>query len=216
MNDCLVTKLKSVVEDNNLLKIGEIRFVCVKPDGGHPSLHTAYISANAQIIASITGGEWLNGGGSADRIIPATGNPVDICPDRVGAVVSIDNKYAITKIQTYYAFDSDLEDFSYCTSLEYINSRNHGDVKALANLPLISIALSGTEKGSINNLPKTIKTLYVARRPDITGNINAMTGFTALEALDVSNCPNITGSAATFLAAHPGCTLTYAGSGVTA
>lgn len=197
MKNCLVTKLKGVVDNDNLVKIGEYKM--------HISL--ANNVANSKINGSggtitILGNNnyYFTQNGQQVKTISYS-NTVFTWPAGEYDVL-FTNKYGITICERVEGFDLDVLSFS--KGLTYIGSQNNarGDLSFLKDKHLptglaINVASTGTNKGltgSLSSIAPAVKNVNVIlSTTSITGDI-ALLGNTGNKQISVVYSRYITGS----------------------
>lgn len=183
--NCLVKKLKAVVDNDNLEKFGRFTIEIVNPG-----------SASDYAL--------LNGTGIKTTYKDTSDNI--IWEDRTGAVTAgqltsagtleVINKWELTFIDCYYVngvkFNTDV--LKTCTKLVYIlltNSNvsfNLSDFKDLTALTTLKLITRGTKKGSINDLAALVnlKTIeFGSNFWNINGNISVFANMPNLTNLDI-------------------------------
>lgn len=193
MKNCLVTKLKSVVNNDNLVKIGEYKMhvnvdsaTDVKIAGSDGTItilgnNNYYFTKNGQQTKTI---EYSN--------VAATWPAGEYD-------VLFTNKYSITICEN--AKGIDLEVFSFSDGLIYISAYNaHGDISFLNRKNLsLGIVLSGDENknvtGPLSAVASAVSSNQSVRlnNTSIIGDI-ALLGKTGSTLLSVVDSPYITGS----------------------
>ena len=184
MENCLVTKLKGIVQDEKLLKIGEIRFGVHKVPS--PSINTQYCKFTSTRNQKIN---IVNGHFSDSDLTQNNGNSDNITANQqFGFIISNDDstiilsdKYALTNITSYAIDDFDLSTIKYCKELQeliLLRTGVTGDLKDLSglskltNLTLKSEFATG-DISSIINLPLTTLQLGSSL---IIGDISILSG----------------------------------------
>lgn len=233
MSNCLVTKLKSSVNEDSLRKLGEL--MCELSKGKQ------YYSAVTGESSSIRAIDGAFSDGSKE-----SNTPVEVTTD---TKVAISNKYKLYSLSlTLREFD--LDELRYCsnmgelrlvsaggikgdlsalknlqkltklqvsTEVKYSNPNIIGDISVLASLKalnLVTLSYTGIS-GDIASLNgSNIKQAYFNTCTKLSGSIDTLILPNCTE-LYVPYCPNITGSAATFKANNPSCNLVYNNSGIT-
>lgn len=204
-SNCLVTKLKGVVDNSSLKKLGHAVY-----ELKNPSTETFYIleASKVGVIAEIRGAKF-NSGHYGTQVIDDThisvgANNIGIqratfkIKDIASANVEIEvyDKYSITQIG--YSIIN-LKDFDY-SNLNFIpSSALIGDTSTLAKFVDLSVLQSsgGNLTGNISNLSgltDLIRLSIVAA--NITGNISSLSGLINLTELDLGNCPEVHGDIA--------------------
>lgn len=212
MGKCLVTKLNGVVDNSNLLKIGELRIKIVSAP--NPSKFTQGMSLKftEPTEVSIVGDGYF----TDENLSANYGKVKTITSERFfisngNYDLSIKNKYKVSFISTinkdvsgnniaYYKYIN-IDELKYSNSLTWIDASNiDGDISAFKNaLSLEFIGLSKTNiTGDISVFANntTLNSIYLTST-DITGDISAFKNNTALTIADLSNT-NVTGSISAF------------------
>lgn len=194
--NCLVTKLKGSVNNDKLLKLGELRIEF--QNVGERKYFTVKYDADARIELK-------------DAVFESDysqyGNAMDVTPGNYGisfsakpSRASLLNKYHITELALYdsgAAFD--LEKLEMCKALNRLDASTvpvYGNVKHLLpldNLSDVNVSSSNVE-GDISGL--AVKSLRKLQFPDcnkLIGNIAAISSLTNLTTLSFSTCPNVYG-----------------------
>ena len=217
MNKCLITKLNGIVNNENLLKIGEFRIKIDKVQTPSTSNRSLAIGVNSPTNIRIIGsGYFTNVDLSADKgksllLNPESLNYIYVSNDDI--TISIENKYNLTificnAVQNPWEVGRDhanihinIEDFKYSTALTGLglsSTSTSGDISNLKNLTaLTSLFLNNTnvtgDIAAVKNL--TALTSLYSSNTNITGDVAAVKNLTALVSLDLSNT-NITGDIA--------------------
>lgn len=200
MGNCLKTQLKEQVQNNELIKIGELR---MKNTGSAPmSVQLGYNGIEKTL--TVINGYFTDSTGQQNlgtsHIIEA-GNQykkdeVYITPN---AVLCIPDKYQLTYFLLEDSVDAKYWDFnegafSYCTAIKYINLsglQKSLDLSALKNMTsIVSFTLkSGLVKGDISNLSQLSNisgTVVIAYDRFIQGNIATLAKWKQVNLLTVS------------------------------
>ena len=210
MNKCLVTKLSGVVDNPDLLRLGEIRIKVRK-------LNTEYehraltLSFSKETNITITGDGYFTDKNSVSNkgkqiVVPANTQTI-VYISNGDYDINIYNKYDLTFFVDYAfgevnapqksGFSINIEDFKYSRNITRINtSEINGDiaaVKNLTNLTSLSMRLSNIT-GDISNLSSLTK-LASAQLNSVSGNILALNS-TKLTNLIISNSGGLNGDLA--------------------
>ena len=162
MGKCLVTKLNEVVDNNNILRLGEAR-IKIAVDKT-PSNQWINISVSSDTDLEIIGDSYFTDSslsvnlGKSKKLKPSDGM-VKVYFNNAVAEIGIRNKYNIKDIMFWSRSKSmDLASFAYTKSLNTINSEYsgiYGDISALKNLSIGQIYMSGNKiYGDIASLKK--------------------------------------------------------------
>lgn len=181
MANCLVTKLKESVQNDNLSILGALTMrvnAATSPTDNQRRLQLV-VEENETVKITAVGGNFTKDGVSMNNltIVNADGQ-VSLYFDNANFKAVIDNKYGIRGIST----DP--------------NSILSFDVSELVCPKVSQIALqSQLTKGNINdmNLPALIQTRFT-NSTHITGNISAFNTCNSCTSLVLSDCSNISGN----------------------
>lgn len=205
--DCLVTKLKGTVNDEELLKIDEFKIEkTVNSDWDNFSQTLLIKSSNSDIHLRIIGdGYFTNQAGTENNgktyTISPTGNNETFYVSNGNFIIAVDNKYNITRLNLYtggneYPHSKNLvgglEALRYMTSirqLEVSGSSLYGDVEALSGLTnLVKVELGSTDVyGDISVFSGKALTTLLLMDSKVSGNLSSISGLTALVRLTVSS-----------------------------
>ena len=209
MNKCLITKLNGIVNNENLLKIGEFRIKIDKvqtPSTSNRSLAIGVnIPTNIRIIGS---GYFTDENLSADKgksllLNPKSLNYIYVSNDDI--TISIENKYNLTRFNcnavqnpwdvgmNHANIHINIEDFKYSTALTGLGLSStsvSGDIAAVKNLTaLTGLILSSTsvsgDIAAVKNL--TALTSLALSSTSVSGDIAAVKNLTALTGLALSS-----------------------------
>ena len=209
MNKCLITKLNGIVNNENLLKIGEFRIKIDKvqtPSTSNRSLAIGVnIPTNIRIIGS---GYFTDENLSADKgksllLNPKSLNYIYVSNDDI--TISIENKYNLTRFNcnavqnpwdvgmNHANIHINIEDFKYSTALTGLGLSStsvSGDIAAVKNLTaLTSLVLNSTsvsgDIAAVKNL--TALTGLGLSSTSVSGDIAAVKNLTALTGLILSS-----------------------------
>lgn len=194
--NCLVTKLKGSVNNDALLKLGELRIDF--QNVGDRKYFTVKYDADARIELkdAVFESDYSKYGNAMDVSAGSYGISFSAKPSRA----SLLNKYHITELALYdtgAAFD--LEQLEMCKALNRLDANTvpvYGNVKhllALNELSDINVSASNVE-GDISGLAvRSLRKLQFQGCNKLTGNISAISSLTNLTALLFSSCPNVHG-----------------------
>ena len=207
MKKCLVTKLNGVVDNDSLLKIGEMRVGFVKVANPETNVQAISVGVSEPTILKIVGDGYFT-----DKTLSENkGKQITVGEDTSMAVyavfvsnndtqVSIQNKYNILQLNKYYSSNAkgsdliviNLDDFKYSsllTSLIIPNTQVSGDIANLKNLTaLTALNLNATQvSGDIANLKNlTALTTLNLSNIQVSGDIANLKNLTALTALNLN------------------------------
>lgn len=208
MGNCLVTKLKGVVDNPDLEKIGTLRFELTVSES---SKHTNYFHSdkkNTCKFSIISGPE----GGTVMRVDPVNGDvnygteffldaSYDVYYFSVPGVyvIEITNKYNITALKAYGHIKIDTYDIKYCPlrEINLIGSNATGSFSDLVSISdLIDLRIESTPiAGDISDINKNqnFKSLIAFHNEYITGDLSSISGHQSLSTFATNGSNNITG-----------------------
>lgn len=194
--NCLVTKLKGSVNNDKLLKLGELRIDF--QNIGDRKFFTVKYDADARIELkdAVFESDYSKYGNAMDVSAGSYGISFSAKPSRA----SLLNKYHITELALYNtgaAFD--LEQLEMCKALNRLDANTvpvYGNVKHLLVLDKLSDidVTSSNVEGDISGLAvKPLRKLQFSVCNKLTGNIAAISSLTNLTTLLFSSCTNVYG-----------------------
>ena len=204
MKKCLITKLKGSVDNNSLLKLGEMRIKVSEDSSNTPSRHKIALTFYEDTVLSIIGnGYFTNDSLSANngKSISVKANvQTELYVSNGNFEISIPNKYALTYLRIYPSYISvNIEDLKYSSELTNITiteTPSYGDISALRNLTKlthIGAFVCNEIYGDISALSNLIGlTTLGLNGTKVSGDISALSNLTSLINLDISNT-NISG-----------------------
>ena len=211
MGKCLVTKLNGTVDNDNLLRIGEIRLFNTKlsnPTGNSQYMSLAFSKdTNLEIVGDAYFTEAnLSENKGKTKSCSANQNSAFYVSNNDCQIAILD-KYSLIKIETNAHRVGDLEDLRFSKGLSFISANDSGqtgDISNLKNLTaLTTLSLSNTQvSGDISNLKNlTALTTLNLDNTQVSGDISNLKNLTALTTLslnntqvsgDISNLKNLT------------------------
>lgn len=190
MGNCLVTKLKGVVDNDDILKLGEIRFLTSKSD----SINRCYLSfTESTTVKIINDGHFYNSTTSdlgKDLSLSAQQSSVGtkVSP---GSLIQINNKYALASI-SFGTLENkiSLAELKY-SPLVYLYAEKdniEGDISNLAGrqMDFLSILKNPSVYGDIAVLKGMPLTVLQLQGTQVTGNVSALKGM-ALTIVQINN-----------------------------
>ena len=207
MKNCLVLKCKGTVENDSLLKVGELRIKQNKIDSP-TSLTQAIIVNGSNIDAEIIGdGYFTDKALTANLGKSITNIKSPIYISNSDCEISIKNKYNITAL-AFREFsitqwvdvhshvnnkNIDLESLKYSYNITSITVNTDTDISALSNLTALTSLIIQNEQvtGDISVLANMTNMSYLILGDNITGDISALANMTNMRYLILGN--NITG-----------------------
>lgn len=201
MNKCLVTKLNGVVENNSILKIGEMRIIMKKIASPSYMSQGFTVTFTEDVLLEIIGDGYFTDGTLSNN----TGKTKKFFANQMASFwvsngdyeISIPNKYAIANIYFFPMPEngtmSEEQLYSKATDLSYFKYSKK----------MTSISLPSKEStGSLDDLAEclSLTTIALSKATNIYGNISSLSNLTALKILTLIDNPKITGD----LASLPG------------
>ncbi len=183
MGKCLVTKLNGVVDNSQLLKIGEFR---IGISGGISSSdrlqhRISILATDKPIEMSIIGDGYFTDRTLSEnkgKVVTIPANTVQLQEFYInsssGCKVSISDKYHLLSFSSNIndVLSLDLEDLKFAKSIAsfelYTNNGVTGDIKELSAL-------------------KNLQTLVLRNIPNICGNLSSFAGLTSLETIRITS-----------------------------
>ena len=201
MGKCLVTKLKGAVDNQNLLRIGEMRIKFNKVSNPTDTTQCIIFKVSRDTKIEIIGDGYFTDSSLAQNngknLTIRANVSTEVYVSNNDIEFSIPDKYAIANIfvkEQYRGNASfDIEGLKFSTSLTNLYLTNmpaYGDIAALKNLTaLTNINLDNTQiSGDIAALKNlTALTKLTASNTQISGDIAALKNLTALTKLTASN-----------------------------
>lgn len=182
MKKCLVTKLNGNVENNEILKLGELRIMQNVVD--EPTKNTQYylVESSEGISASISNGYFTD-----DSLTANLGNhmdktsPAHLHISNSDSVISVFNKYYLTKVLSNNKTAKIVaESLAFCKKLSYVSIGIIGDISLLKDCPLENISVENSEAyGDIavfSNKFKNENGSVVLNSKNIVGDISVFSG----------------------------------------
>lgn len=193
MGNCFLTKLVGSVNNDNLLKLGEIQ-------GEMYGEGNVTLYSSEQITIKDLTGTFVTPSGESVVI----GNPVAV-RGADGHKLSIVSKHTITKFQGGNTLTLNLKDCMYNPSVVEITARLMGDLSDIVQRDSLTIfsGQKGELYGDISNIakfPALTQLIFSGNSGEITGNISSLGGLTSLAHLGLGDCPWITGTIEDFVA----------------
>lgn len=194
MKKCLVTKLSGQTDNQNLLKIGEMRIYFAKVSGSTPRKITLSFNKDCQV--SINGGYFTNNNlssniGTTENFTANVEKEIFISNDE--CYISIADKYSLLKAlcnDETMSFDINSIKFSKgLVSLDVAKSNVYGNVSAFQELQEIAGLSLGNSQlyGDISAFDKLISLSSLGiSNTKIIGNISSLQKLTKLNALEVN------------------------------
>ena len=196
MNKCLVTKLSGIVNNDKLLKIGELFVFNSVIDNPTKNTQLLQIGVKDNCKISVVGDANLTNENLSEDLGKTKSlsfETANLYVSNKECHVSISNKYTITNLSLGKSMKAVLEDLKYSvliTSLNLSNTQTSGDISNLKGLTKLStLNLSDTNVvGDISNLKGLTKlsTLNLSST-NVVGDISNLKGLTKLDFLNLPN-----------------------------
>ena len=190
MGNCLVTKLKGVVDNDNILKLGEIRFLTSKSD----SINRCYLSFTESTTVKI-----INDGHFYNSTTSDLGKNLSLLPQQSsvntkvspGSLIQINNKYALASI-SFGTLENkiSLAELKY-SPLVYLYAEKdniEGDISNLAGkqMDFLGVINNPSVYGDIAALKGMPLTVLQIQGTQVTGDVSALKGM-ALTIVQITN-----------------------------
>lgn len=172
MGNCLFTKLKSVVENDNLEKLGEL--VIVRKYNSSETTDTAYFGVNRTRIAdgqkitlTIVGDGYFSnsfGGTSIGKVVELTKNSAEesgiknLWTSNGNYTILVDNKYNFSIGQFPASYQINMADIYYTKIGSIVGVGYYGDVSKLP-LRITQLSLEDSQYGKVNYTDADIERL---------------------------------------------------------
>ena len=197
MAKCLVTKLNGTVDNNNLLRIGEIRLFNTKLSNPTSNTQFMALTFSKDTNLEIVGDAYFTDSTLAEN----KGKTISCLPNKKTSFyvsnndcqIAILDKYSLVAAETNVHKVGDLEDFRFSKDLSFIaikGTEQTGDIANLKNLiALTSLVLSRTQvNGDISVLKNlTALTTLSLDNTQVNGDISVLKNLTALTTLSLDN-----------------------------
>ena len=186
MGKCLVTKLNGSVENNELLRLGEMRMKIAKTAEYTSSTHGFALNVSKPVTLEIVGNGYFTDVNLSDnkgKSVTLDADNKNFWVSNDGVEVAVRDKYSITKFRSFYGknFYLDIEAFKYSDAITYLYlayTNISGDISALKNLTALTSL-------NLNNI-----------QIPLTGDIGTLSTLTKCEEIGLRYC-TLTGDLAT-------------------
>ena len=205
MNKCFITKLPSSVDNNNLPVLGQLRINWLKQSNlTDNDARAISLGTNDSITVKVSGAHFTDNTlssnlGNTKIITAADGDVLLYVSNDADAILTIDNKYSLTRISFVRpnkdwlkrSVKFDINDIRCCTaltSLALTNTQVSGDISAVSQLTsLTTLTLSGNLiSGDISAISQlTSLTTLSSVSTQISGDISAVSQLTSLTYLNL-------------------------------
>ena len=184
MGNCLITKLKSVVSDDSILKLGEFRF-SIAEYSDSDSLENFNIVPEVGVyldIVALKGHFTNNSNNNIGTSIQVTSGGASVRATS-GAVLSVPNKYLVREIKVGTSIGK--------PALKFDLSALQG----MVDLTVLQLPRNCEISGDLSNLSELVNltNLNLTRQRDITGNIDGLAKMSSLERLYLDQCFKVSG-----------------------
>lgn len=163
MRECLVTKLSGVVQNEDLLKIGELEII-LKGNSSSGKRIPSFQFTEATVIKSINGlisAESANNGNKAQELNISSNSGNMSCFADGEVRLRVENKYNLVSLyeqdnDAFADLDINLADLKYCKSLTKLNIGSNKTVKGsledIKDLPITDIYLNPETPSDLANV----------------------------------------------------------------
>ena len=214
-NNCLVTKLKANVNDNSLLKVGEMFIDIIEQKTPTNITNRLYLNSSSDLIIEVENGEAnitldsnMESGWTNKITLPYSSgvSPAPVFVRNGNYRLKVLSKYNLTEVGRYTesvnqkAISVDTKYLKYSHGLVNIYSKLSGDISNLIGCTklkiLMSIGLANKLTGNLSDLaPLTaLNKLILSYADKLTGNLSDLAPLTALSYINLGECKNITGT----------------------
>ena len=198
MVKCLITKLEGIVNNSNLLKIGEMRLRIAKSETSVSTGKKIDFNVSKPVTIEIIGNGYFTDSNLTDNkgktFTLNTGEQSIFVSNDVEDIAILD-KYSIIKLSSNYgktiSLDiSALKYSKYLTEIYLPNTQINGNIGDLKNLTALNkLYLSNTQiYGNVGDLKNLTSLSYLyLYNTQVTGNIGDLKNLTALSDINMSN-----------------------------
>ena len=200
MTKCLVTKLNGIVNNNSILKMGEMRIKVNKISSPTSTSQKIKIGFTNNVNISIIGNgfftdETLTNNMGTQKTVSSREN---LYLSNGDYEISISDKYSIEYLETFTSSETNktlnIEDVKFsnsCTSIWLQNSTSvSGDISELSNLTALTSLFIGSTSvsGDISELSNlTALTSLFIGSTSVSGDISELSNLTALASLNLGS-----------------------------
>lgn len=202
MGNCLVTKLKGIVLNSNLLRVGELRICVHKIDNPNGETQRINLNFTEDVKLEIIGDGYFTNAklvSNLGKSLTAKANTESLVYVSNGNFeIAILNKYALTKINTRTNKNTaikDIADLKYSSSLNHLsinsveNVGSLSDLKSLTSLYFLAVS-NANIKGSLSDLESLTNLGYIIigdTSNKLTGDVSSLKAMTKLDTLAIIN-----------------------------
>ena len=214
--NCLVTTYKATVNDNSLLKVGEMFIDIIEQESPTNQTNRLYLNTGntADLVvevengaANITLDENMASGWTNKVTLPKSiSAPAPVFVRNGSYRVKVSSKYNLTEVGrftasiTQKAIGVDTKYLKHTSGLENIAACLSGDIANLSGCTKLykftNLSKSSNLTGSLSDLAPLTALAYLnlSKSPNLTGSLSDLAPLTALADLDLSSSRNLTGS----------------------
>lgn len=201
MEKCLVTKLQGVVNNPNLLKIGEMPIYVKSSESTNAEEYKLSIKTQKDTTIKIVGDGYFTdaslsaNNGKEQKILANINNDLYFSNGDYKAIIS--NKYnilefSLSEISKKNYISVNLDDFKFSADLSTLilnNSESFGNIESLNNKSkLINLLLSNTNvRGNANGLDTSSLSILILQSDNIEYDISNLKNTTKLTRVSFSN-----------------------------
>ena len=214
--NCLVTKYKATVNDNSLLKVGEMFIDIIEQESPTNQSNRLYLNTGntSDLVVEVEDGaanltldeNMVSGWTNKITLSKSVTAPAPIFVRNGNYRVKVLSKYNLTEVGrwtesvTQKAISVDVKYLKYSPNLVNLLVSLSGDLANISGRTKLnrigSLAGSPNLTGSLSDLVPLTALTYInlTGATNITGSLSDLAPLTALTFIDVANCPNITGT----------------------
>lgn len=198
MANCLVTKLLAVIDNPNLEKYGILTFSIPSVTSFSSGVYVNIKSSKATTITTEdsyfcdTSGNPINGTAENSKTLTVPANTsTKVYAPIAGGTYSVQDKYSLTELSSFYSTYYDLSMFKWCTEMVQI-LRYYGNLSDLANLSNLTVLRSPKPSGLDGDISvfadKTKMTyLDIGTNQRVTGNVSDLGALILLTRADIGD-----------------------------
>lgn len=213
-NNCLVTKLKANVNDNSLLKVGEMFIDIIEQKTPTNITNRLYLNSSSDLIIEVENGEAnitldsnMESGWTNKITLPYSSgvSPAPVFVRNGNYRLKVLSKYNLVEVGRYTesvnqkAISVDTKYLKYSHGLVNIYSKLSGDISNLIGCTklkvLMSIGFLNKLTGNLSALASLTALIEIRLQfSNLTGNLSDLAPLTALTNINLWGSSNITGS----------------------
>lgn len=206
-NNCLVTKLKANVNDNSLLKIGEMFIDIIEQESPTNQTNRLYLNTSntSDLVIEVENGEanltldenMASGWTNKITLPKSVSAPAPVYVRNGNYRVKVSSKYDLTEVgrwtsnsnQTAIVVKTDY--LKYSKNMITIDAVLNGKMDDIASLTKIRVLLirpeSNINEGNLYSLRNMTEMVNLALSTNITGDISSLSNMTKLQYLSLKN-----------------------------